>query len=204
MTCRALVANIPEDFWDVLNIKVTVNQDVFNSIIAVYCTKINAALRGGHGIFLFGDNGCGKTTFLNYVLMQILRKTGYSCYSTTALEYKKNLQRSWDKQGASTAQLRSCMERDFLLIDEFCKDRKKNVGEDEFMREEMEGILRWRYQNRKPTLIASNLDIEGIDERYRGNATFSSLLSGRFIQAQMEAVDMRQHDGDSFLEEMGL
>jgi len=175
-------ACIPSDFWNLRAEHIEGNRKVFYKYIQPYCDNLKIALSHGYGLFLIGDNGCGKTTFLSYILGCAI---SYKCsaYYTTILDLDYNL-----KSGMNDPSVRKRLEQmlssDFLAIDEIQKEQYKDG--DSWIRTQLERILKNRHDNSLPTLLASN---KILDDEY--GATITSLLSGKYEEIILEPIDHR-------------
>jgi DNA replication protein DnaC len=78
------------------------------------------------------------------------------------------------------------MRSDFLAVDELGKEHYKT---DSYLMVQLESILKDRYDNGQPTLLASNLEYEVLSDLY--GPTISSMLEGRFTQVRLEGGDYR-------------
>jgi DNA replication protein DnaC len=198
---RAYEACIPKDFWNIKAKNVSHNKPVFRKTILKYSKKITEALRGGFGLVLLGNNGVGKSYFLSYVLMRAIRK-GYSTYYTTLLTLAHNMKRGW-KDPKIEQRLEWLFTSDFLAIDEIGKGRHKGLKKDEatFMDTEIERILKDRFDNSRPVLIASNMQFIELLEVY--GPTVESMLMSKFKVAQLEDGDCRKQLAAEMKNKMG-
>jgi len=195
--CLAYEACIPHDFWKIKANDITGNTVVFKEVVQVYCKRLGRALKGGYGLLLLGDNGVGKTMFLSYVGMEAIRKAR-TVYYTTLPQLDWDIKKGFNDKAAEE-RLQWLLTSDFLLIDEMGKERKKRSNE--YGDQQVERILKQRFDDSQPVLIASNLDIEGLTEAY--GSTVGSMLRGKFQTAMMESGDFRDHLQGKMLKEMG-
>lgn len=179
-------ACIPLDHWRATERDITHNVGVFNSLILKYCERLRVAYRKGYGIVLMGDHGTGKTTFLCYVLVRAIEK-GYFPYYTTFARLDHHLKQGFHDSVAAR-RLEEMLARSFVAIDDMGKENFK--GGDTYFRMQLERILRERYEDRMPTLLATNSLPEAWPEVYGDSV--ASLLSGRFLSAWMDPGDMRK------------
>jgi DNA replication protein DnaC len=195
---NAYEACIPKDFWKTKPDDVEFNKEVFEAVVLPYVEKLWTARRRGYGLLLLGDNGVGKTMFISYTLAEAIRRHNFSTYYTTipSLDH-------WLKRGFSD---RTVMERldymltsDFLAIDELGKERTKEG--DNWMRLQIERILKDRFDNSLPTLIATNADPEALTKMY--GSTIGSILAGKFKQVAMEPGNFRDKLRRRMDKEMG-
>jgi hypothetical protein len=200
---------LPVEFWDWDPESVDTNVDVFEEVIRPWVSVENLKrvftkkgdLRG-YGLFLTGPNGCGKSTFLSWICMELIRNTGFPVYYTTTLrlikDYKSTFGRT-EAHEARRARLDAMLGRAVLVIDELGKETYRDG--DSFSRVELETILRDRIDGtgvaegkKLPTLIASNIGLEQIvkvpDQGGYG-PTFASLIRGNMLVVGMEPGDRR-------------
>lgn len=185
----AFEACIPRDFWKVRSKDVTHNKDVFKGIVAPYCERLDVARRDGYGLLLLGDNGVGKTMFLSFVLVRAIR-AGYSTYYTTLPQLDHDLKRGFHDR-ALAARLEWLLTSDFLAIDEMAKEKFKSG--DSYIRTQAERILKERFDESVPTLIATNADLSALEEVY--GTSLTSILSGKYQMATMAPGDFRKKIG---------
>jgi DNA replication protein DnaC len=194
---RAFESGIPQDFWDITPDDVEFNKDAFDEVVRPYARKLGTALRRGYGLLFLGDNGTGKTMFLSYVLLAACRRN-FSAYYTTMTQLAYDTKLGFGDREAQR-RLAWYLTSDFLAIDEMGKERFKTG--DTFMRTELERILKQRYDDAKPTLIATNMDMVELDKLY--GATLSSMLVGKYEQVVMEPGDFRENLRKRMQREMG-
>lgn len=190
-------ACIPTDFWHVTDRRVTHNRQVWEDYIQKYAERLEQAFRGGWGLLLEGDNGVGKTMFMSYLLAHAVF-AGFSVYYTTVLDLDFNL-----KRGMSVPEIMERMEEmlgsDFLGLDELSKEQFK--GGDSWIRTQVERVLKHRHDNNLPTIVATNADLERIEESY--GATVRSVLSGKYQRVLFDDGDFREELRGRMKDEMG-
>lgn len=193
----AYEACIPQDFWSVKKEEIDNNVDVFKNTVEVYVKNINKALRKGYGLLFIGDNGVGKTHFISYILMEAIKKKR-SVYFTTMPKLDLNIKRSYKKDDIDK-RLQYMLSSDFLAIDELGKERVKS--DNKYMDAQIEQILKSRLDDSMPMLLASNMDLQSLEEAY--GPTVSSMLVGKFQIVMMEPGDYREKMRERMIEDMG-
>lgn len=178
-------ANVPRVFWKYTPDDVEHNREVFDEVVAPYIRKVKTAFRHGYGLLFTGDNGVGKTMFTTLVLRRVLR-LGLSAYYTTMLGLDHNIKRGFDDK-AVRERLDWYLTSDFLAIDELAKEQFK--AGDSFARTQVERILKTRFEEEKPTLLATNASMEELEGVY--GATLTSILDGKYTVVAMEPGDFR-------------
>jgi len=200
---RAYEACIPRDMWNKTKADIYANLENFEAVVEVHSNNLNKALRNGYGYALCGDNGSGKTMFLSWELIEILLKTPYTVYYTTAPQLAHDHKMGFDDK-ERRKRLEEYLSRDFVVFDELGKEKYKNG--DDYMRTVLELWLRKRNDNSMPILIGSNMDAETLraspGEGGYGE-TFGSLLDGKFEVVNMDPGDYRVKLGDKVRKEMG-
>ena len=189
---RCYEACIPESFWWTERKHIRHNEEIFDGIVVPYVKKIPRAHDIGAGLFLYGDNGCGKTIFLSWILSRIARSGLYTCYYTTMPQLAKDIGTTW-KSDVAAKRLQYYQTSDFVVIDELGKEKSK-LG-DSFARVELERWVKNRFDNKQPTLYASNCsptDLADAPENGGYGQTVMSVISGRCKVIGMEPGDFRQ------------
>jgi DNA replication protein DnaC len=191
-------ACIPRDFWGVVVDDVKWNKGAFDGVVRPYCNNIAKARLRGYGLLFLGDNGVGKTMFLSYVLTRSI-SSGFTAYYTTLPRLDFDIKRGFNDRSA-TERLRLMLTSDFVAIDEMGKEKFK--AGDSYIRTQVERILKERFDDSLPTIIATNASIQGLEKIY--GATLTSILSGKFEMVTMEPGDFRPELRKRMGKEMGF
>ena len=203
---KAFEACIPKKFWNITREDVIHNEEIFDEVIAKYCEpdRLRVAGNEGFGLYLTGENGCGKTMFLSYILMHIIKNTRASAYYTTALQLDHDLKLGF-KDVTSQHRLERYMTSHFVVIDEVGKETFRKG--DSFNRREFEYWLRAREERSYPTFLASNLELKAIRRSVEDGGygeTIGSLIEGNMLEVTMEPGDMRKMKGANLRKKMGF
>lgn len=195
-------ACIPKDFWNIEKKDITHNKLVFDNIILKYVLRLNKALSKGYGLVLLGDNGAGKTYFLSYILAQAVKKRR-TVYYTTLPQLEHDITLGFNnKDKLIQKRIDLFLTSDFVAIDEVAKEKRKNKKKKQsFMDVQMERILKQRYDDNMPVLLAANMDRNSLMNAY--NSTIESMLVGKYKIVQMEHGDHRKKMTKKMSEEMG-
>lgn len=193
----AYEACIPQDFWKVKPSDITHNKAVFDELVLPYTKRLGTALKNGYGLLLLGDNGVGKTLFLSYIGMAII-KAARTVYYTTLPQLDWDIKRGFNDKEIEQ-RLQWLLTSDFLLIDEMGKERKKR--DSQYSDQQVERILKQRFDDSQPVIIASNMDADQLGKAY--GSTVGSMLHGKFQTVHMEPGDHREKLYDQMVKDMG-
>lgn len=194
---EAYEACIPRDFWHTKAKEITHNKPAFDGPVTRYCAALKRAAGKGYGLAFLGDNGVGKSMFISWVLMAAIR-TGHTTYYTTMPQLDHDIKRGFTDREVA-ARLEVMLTSDFLAIDEMGKERhKRDSG---FNLVQIERILKKRYDDSMPVLIATNLDMDGVVEFY--GSTIGSILKGKYELVNMEPGDHRETMAKKMRSDMG-
>jgi DNA replication protein DnaC len=160
-----------------------------------YRKRLKRAYKNGYGLLFLGDNGTGKTLFISYLLGRAVH-SGFSIYYTTLKRLDLNIKRGFDDHAAGR-RLREMLAADFLAIDELGKEHAKSA----YLQSELEDLLKSRYDDGYPTLLASNLGHSDLSQMY--GSTIASMIDGRYEKVMLETGDYRQKVSASMRTNMG-
>lgn len=125
-----------------------------------YCEAAPQVSKKGHGIYLYGKPGTGKTHITACMANELI-KQGRAVLFTNMGEISKAIRGTFDTKGGETEQ--SFMKRlnsiDFLFIDDFGTERLVKANEDLWLQEKVFDIVNTRYNNNKPTIFTSNYSL---------------------------------------------
>lgn len=178
-------ACIPKSFWNISGDGINFNEEVFRRIVCTYVRKHKIAAKKGYGLLFLGDNGTGKTTFMSFILTQMLKR-GYSVYYTTLAQLDIDIKRSfhdrdWDRR------LEQAFDSNFMAVDEIGKEHYRS---DSYLNTRLELLLKRRNDNNDPTLLSTNLDYNSLSDMY--GASITSMLEGKYLRVAMESGDFRK------------
>lgn len=195
---EAYEACIPQDFWYTKTSDVTVNTENFKKYVKKYVVKLGVAHRKGYGLVFTGSNGVGKTTFLSYIGANAIRK-GRTSYYSTVPELDHDLKKGFDDTHAKF-RLEVMLTSDFLLLDEMNKETFKDIEKPTWFKTQLERILKKRFDENKPVLMATNATPSQLIATY--GPTFASMLSGKYRVVVMTPGDIRPMLSKKMLKEM--
>lgn len=128
-----------------------------------------AAVTGRSALFV-GTPGTGKTHIACAIGMALVREKRTVLF-TTMLRAMRRIKDTWRKESAETEEsaVNALSDVDLLILDEvgiqFGTDAEKMLVFD---------VLNARYENRRPTILLSNLDVQGV-KGYLGERVFDRL-----------------------------
>jgi len=196
---EAYEACIPQDFWCTKSEDITHNVKTFNKYVKRYIKRLSVAQRRGYGLLFSGANGVGKSMFISYVLANAIRR-GRSAYYTTLVGLDHDLKRGFDEPEARE-RLEYMLTSDFLGLDEMTKEVFKSIDKPTWLRTQVERILKQRFDENRPVLMATNASGTQIAEVY--GTTIASLIEGKYKTLFMEPGDVRRTLGKRMTSEMG-
>lgn len=175
---------VPKEFWFTKSSDVLHNLEAFESYVVQYRQRLKRAYIHGYSLLFLGDNGTGKTMFMCYLLGRAVAR-GFSIYYTTLKSLDSNIKIGFDDR-ATSKQLKRMLSSDFVAIDELAKE---HTTKSDFLRSELEELLKSRYSDRCPTLLASNLSFGVLNSLY--GPTIASVLDGLYQRVELEGGDFR-------------
>lgn len=195
----AFEACIPRDFWEVTSGDVEFNTDAFKTYVQPYARHLNKAHKHGYGLLFSGSNGVGKTMFMSYVLTHAIH-SGRSTYYTTMLQLDHDIKRGFRDLEAQQ-RLEWMLTSDFLGLDEMGKEQFKSTDQPNFIKTQIERILKQRFDASKPVLLATNLNTTSLGKIY--GDTILSIIGGKYQQVIMEPGDIRKRLAKKMTDDMG-
>lgn len=189
-------ACIPKTFWNVVSNDVTHNKQVFRKVVVPYRKRWKVALRNGYSLLFVGDNGAGKSLFTSYILTQMIKR-GLSVYYTTLAQLDIDIKKSFRDKEFET-RLEQMLESDFLAIDELGKAKFKA---DDYLSSRLEHLLKKRYDDGDPVLLASNISHDDLCKMY--GSTFESMIEGKYRIISLEPGDFRKIAKSKMKKDMG-
>lgn len=178
-------ACVPKSFWSIGSDDITFNTEAFEEIVVRYRKRWRPALRHGYSLLFVGDNGVGKTTFIAYLLTQMLKR-GLTAYYTTLMQLDIDIKRGF-RDRDSDERLRAMLESDFVAIDEVGKESFKSDG---YLTARLEHLLKQRYDDEEPILLGSNVAHDDLVKMY--GSTVESMIDGKYQIVSLEPGDWRR------------
>ena len=149
-----------------------------------YINNIHDMFDDGVNLTLYGNNGSGKT----FVTSIILKNAYRHYYSAKRINFTHfmSLTFSADKSDEDKEYIKQAYESEFLVIDELGKENDTKSSSNIAL---LEQLMKYREEKALPTIICTNLSLEGIKELYRD--TIYSLVS-QSVKMEMDDFDMRK------------
>jgi DNA replication protein DnaC len=126
--------------------------------------------------------------FISYVLMEAIRR-GRTAYYTTLPGLDYDLKRGFSHDELKE-RLDLMLTSDFLALDEVGKEYLKGEGGG-WIKTQMERILKQRFDDSMPVLLATNMDFDGLSKSY--GPTMTSIFNGKYQQVAMMPGDFRSN-----------
>ena len=155
--------------------------DKVKKIYVDYLKNLETEVKEGHGIFLFGPKGTGKTRLLCYALIRIIKTLQIQCQYYHTTELYESLKNAYDYERVKV--MERCKTVEVLLLD----DLGESIG-DYNVRYGIKGIINYRYEHHMVTFANSMRQLSQLeDERYLG-AHMVSRLTEMNRTAEIKAV----------------
>jgi DNA replication protein DnaC len=170
---RALESYIPADE----------QQEKALSICTAYANDFDHVLENGSSLIFSGKPGTGKTHLAAGIGLKVAKDYRKDVLFSTVMRVVRRIKDTWGRKDAGVYResegeaIAAFAGVDLLILDEvgvqFGSETEENFLFD---------IINERYENRRPTIIISNLDIEGI-KQYLGERAFDRLREdgGKYI-----------------------
>jgi DNA replication protein DnaC len=187
---------LPRKFWRVCEAKAVAEEA--RAVVDAYVRNVKVARRHGYGLALVGPNGSGKTTAAAFVVNAALRRSYRVAYWTVP-SLEADFKRGFNDRLFNDAVRIGLFESDFVVLDELAKERR--AAGDDWMRTQVEHVLKARYDEGLPTVLISNGDLDTIGAVY--GESVGDLLRGRFRSVIFDGDTMRKHDRSEMNTRMG-
>lgn len=166
-----------------------------------FCQVAKEVLKKGHGIYLYGSKGTGKTHLTACMANELLKK-GYPTLFTSMGEISKAIRSTYNRQSTETEQdfMARLTNVDFLFIDDFGTERLTKGDEDLWLQEKVFDIVNTRYNNRKPMVFTSNYSLmemmrdRGLSDKTADRITQKCAL----MELKGESYRRKARAGDEF------
>lgn len=152
-------------------------------IVKHYLSELDEAIKSNAGLFLYGNNGTGKSHVMNCAFKEILSK-GYSVRVVSATSLVSRFIRGWDEDGMA-----DLIKPHFLAIEELGKEYSNTTNSAEFGKHALEHIIRRRLQSNKITWFTSNLTPADIQTKYSEH--IYSMLKESSVSVKIGGLDFR-------------
>ena len=163
-----------------------VPESALKSTYRSYMKNLASNYAEGWGLFVYGNNGVGKT-YASCALLKEITKAGYSTFCILSDELKLAYidGSRFDEDNTVTQRVERV---DFLLIEDLGKEYSgRGSGFAELC---FENLLRKRSRECRPTIVTTNLTPALFKERYKQSA--ASLAMECMIAVEMKGDDIRR------------
>ena len=176
--------NIGRRYWSAT--MQNVPESTLKTTYRAYMKNLASNYAEGWGLFVYGNNGVGKT-YTSCALLKEITKAGYSTFCILSDELKLAYIDGGRFDTDNTVTQR--VERvDFLLIEDLGKEYSgKGSGFAELC---FENLLRKRSRECRPTIVTTNLTPALFQERYKQSA--ASLAMECMIAVEAKGIDIRR------------
>jgi len=176
---------IPRLFFNATIDQYNIDPEIKN-IFSRYLDNLDQMYEDNVGLMLYGTNGSGKTYLASLVVKEAYRLR-YSSFRVTLQEFI-NLQ--FQKNDLDVFErLQDIIFADFLVIDEVGKEIAPKSNFNVIVLEE---LLRQRETSGKPTILCTNLPLEGEGGLYQQyGKSIKSLIEGCFVKIKFTGKDFR-------------
>jgi DNA replication protein DnaC len=151
-----------------------------------YAEQHKKAMATGAGVYLYGDNGVGKTHLAMCLAMQLIRES-YKVVAVTMGTLMDVLAGTWGGDHEAVEFLRRIKKCHFLILEEPGKEIKK--GNNTLALNVLDSVFRYRVQNKAPIIITSNEVPEDMAKLYTED--LASMLCELCMPVLVRGVDYR-------------
>lgn len=181
-------AGVPANYWTA-TFKDFNGDDEYGDVVRGVISNIDAVFDSGKSYLFVGPLGVGKTFGISSILKMAICKDYSARYSSMVEVINQIL------SGQNSDAIQSLLKYDFLAIDEF--DNRwifPSEKSEQIFGSTMEYILRSRFQNGLPTILATNnAEVDEILTGMHGKA-FSSLRSQYMETVYLSGKDFRKRN----------
>lgn len=135
-----------------------------------YIDNLEENLKNGHNLFLFGDVGTGKS-HLAFCIYSEAKKKNFSAVFNTVTNIMNRLDKTFTNKEAEFDLLELLKVADLLVFDDLGVE-----VENQRSKERLHEIIAGRYNNRKATVITTNLKTQSEIVQWLGARIFDRLL----------------------------
>lgn len=181
-----LLKGIPSEFMDADLDDFLMDED-FRVIITNYIKHLPEMREKKASYLFYGANGTGKTHLSSIIIREAYRQR-YTSMRVTVKEYiQMQFERDDEEIRDKINKVKNC---DFLVLDELGKEV---FGKASHNITEVEELLRLRDTAGRPTIICTNLPLEG-EDGIQGNygGSIYSLVNGNYLKELFEGQDLRK------------
>jgi len=157
-------------------------------VIMSYANNFERILESGTCLVLAGNSGTGKTHLATSVLNQIAERNFSAIFSSVS-EILRRLRDSYNQSGETESEIYELYTKpDLLVIDEV----GVSIGDIKKRQTMLFDLINSRYNNLKPTILISNLNIKGINKEL-GTRMFDRLQENSGIMLTFNSQSFRKN-----------
>ncbi len=160
------------------------NDNRAKRIVLNYLKEYKEALKDGVGIYMWGDNGVGKTLLLNLLMMDLLLEKRCTVRIISMSTLITKFTGGWydgDERRTLTSMLQSAQ---FLGIEEIGKEHTSELATTV-----LDNVLRYRVQMNRPVIFTSNKAASDITTTY--SEDIASMMRECCIDLNVKGKDKR-------------
>lgn len=174
---------LPKRFWKVSFGDILPDSSEHKKIIKNYLSTIKDRFNDGCGLFLWGNNGTGKTSCAAVVAKEA-RRQGYLVLFVRSTSLRDGIINGemFDDSNTLYDRMRSV---DLLIIDDLGKEYSKEMGS--YNEKMYEDLLRLRLDELKSTIITTNMNFGKLKEKYK--ESMIKLMKGYYVPVEVKGHD---------------
>ena len=155
-----------------------------------YVSVLKGNVEAGIGLFYTSPTyGCGKTMLASLILKECVL-AGYKCYSTTFMDMISSMKAGWKDADYAKWYKNRVDSAQVLLIDDVGKELMAGSGfNNDYSKQTLDGLIRTRNQQGRPTFITTNLTFGDMERIYGG--ALGSLIIESTMGIEVRGEDYR-------------
>lgn len=158
-----------------------------------FCENHKETIKNGHGIYLWGDVGVGKTHITACIANELLQNCVYVLF-TSLFEISKAVRGSWGKDSEKSEQnlIKQFTDVEVLFFDDLGTEKFTKNQEDTWLQYLLFDLVNRRYNARKTTIFSSNYSINELVAKRglakRTASRISEMSAGAVIKISGESM----------------
>jgi len=172
------------DTWHDKTFDDFVNDEDSKKVVIKYLSEAKQWYKKGVGLYLYGDNGVGKSLLLNCAFKELIKQE-YRVRIISMPTLITLFTAGWSDSSERKNLVRVLQSADFLGIEELGKGTKTDLGN-----LVLESVIRYRNQMKKPIFITTNSAPSTITTTYSKDV--ASMLNECCVELHVEGKDYRK------------